>query len=72
MTGERRSLPVLPAALLMLVSMVPAVRRSLEASMTAQMLVQLPLLVAVGWLASRAMPARVRLSVIRDDEYSAG
>lgn len=65
MTGERRSLPVLPAALLMLVSMAPAVRRFLEASMTAQMLVQLPLLVAVGWLASRAVPARVLTRVER-------
>jgi hypothetical protein len=58
-TGGRRSFPRLLAALLMLVSMAPAVRQSLEASMTAQMLVQLPLLVAVGWLVSRAVPARV-------------
>ncbi len=65
MTGGRRSFPVSLAALLMLVSMVPAVRRSLEASMTAQMLVQLPLLVAVGWLASRAVPARVLARVDR-------
>jgi hypothetical protein len=53
------------AALLMLVSMAPAVRRPLEASMTAQMLVQLPVLVAVGWLAARSVSARVLARVER-------
>ena len=65
MTGGRRSFPVLLAALLMLVSMAPAVRRPLEASMTAQMLGQLPVLVAVGWLAARSVSARVLARVER-------
>jgi hypothetical protein len=64
-TGGRRSFPLSLAALLMLVSMAPAVRQSLEASMTAQMLVQLPLLVAIGWLLSRNVPARALARVER-------
>jgi hypothetical protein len=42
------------AALLVLTLLAPPVRRGVEATMTAQMLVQLPLLVAAGWLLSRA------------------
>ena len=43
----------------MLVLLAPPVRHRLEATMTAQMLVQIPLLVAVGWLLSLAIPERV-------------
>jgi hypothetical protein len=38
---------------------MPAVRHALEASMTAQMLVQIPLLAAAGVLAARLLPGRV-------------
>ena len=46
------------AALAFLVLLAPPVRHGLEASMTAQMLLQMPLLVAVGWPLSHALPAR--------------
>jgi hypothetical protein len=51
------------AVLLVLVLSAPPVRHRLEATMTAQMLVQLPLLVAAGWLLAHAMPARVLAKV---------
>ncbi|HEY5489976.1 MAG TPA: hypothetical protein VIK25_02185 [Gemmatimonadaceae bacterium] len=51
------------AAFLLLVMMAPLVRHQLEATMSAQMLVQIPLLVAAGWLLARAVPARVLASV---------
>ena len=53
------------AALLVLVLLAPPVRRGLEATMTTQMLVQIPLLVAAGWLLFRAFPARVLARVER-------
>jgi hypothetical protein len=53
------------AALLMLVLLAPPVRHALEASMTTQMLVQLPLLVVAGWLGSRAVPERALARVER-------
>jgi len=46
------------AALLYAALLVPPVRHALEASMTAQMLVQIPLLVGVGALLRGALPAR--------------
>ena len=60
MTSRRWSFPVRCAVLLVLVLLAPPVRHRLEATMTAQMLVQLPLLVAAGWLLSLAIPARLR------------
>ena len=51
------------AAALLLALALPPVRHALEASMTAQMLVQLPLLAAAGYLLGRAMPVRVGASV---------
>jgi hypothetical protein len=65
MTSGRWSVPVRLAALLMLVLLAPPVRHALEASMTAQMLVQLPLLVVAGWLGSHAVPARALARVER-------
>ena len=65
MTSRQRSCPVGLAALLVLVLLAPPVRRGLEATMTAQMLVQIPLLVAAGWLLSRAFPAPVPVRVER-------
>jgi hypothetical protein len=58
-TRSRWSVPVRCAALLVLVLLAPPVRRVVEATMTAQMLVQLPLLVAAGWLLSRAFSPRL-------------
>ncbi|MGH8798054.1 MAG: hypothetical protein ACREXI_13425 [Caldimonas sp.] len=53
------------AALAFLVLLAPPVRHGLEASMTAQMLLQMPLLVGVGWLLSHALPARASAGVDR-------
>lgn len=44
------------AALLLLVLLMPPVKAALEASMSAQMLVQIPLLAAAGALLARALP----------------
>ena len=65
MTGTQRSCPLCLAALLVLALLAPPVRRGLEATMTTQMLVQIPLLVAVGWLLSRSFPAHVLARVER-------
>ena len=65
MTRKRWSVPVRRAALLVLVLLAPPVRHGLEATMTAQMLVQLPLLAAAGWLLSGAVPPRVLARVGR-------
>jgi hypothetical protein len=64
-TRKRWSAPVRRAALLVLVLLAPPVRHGLEATMTAQMLVQLPLLAAAGWLLSGAVPPRVLARVER-------
>ncbi len=57
MIPARRIAPV--AALLFLALALPPVRHALEASMTAQMLVQLPLLAGVGYLLGLLLPVRV-------------
>jgi hypothetical protein len=64
-TRKRWPVPVRRAALLLLVLLAPPVRHGLEATMTAQMLVQLPLLAAAGWLLSGAVPPRVLARVER-------
>lgn len=51
------------AALLLLVMLAPLARHQLEATMSAQMLIQIPLLVAAGWLLAGAVPARVLAGV---------
>ena len=61
MIPTRRTAPV--AALLFLALALPPVRHALEASMTAQMLVQLPLLAGVGYLLGLALPVRVAASL---------
>lgn len=48
---------------LLAVLVVPPVRHVLEASMTAQMLVQIPLLVVAGVLLSRALPGRLMAAI---------
>jgi len=55
----------LAGALLWAVSCAPPVRQALEASMTAQALVQIPLLVAAGWLVAAALPYRARAAIAR-------
>lgn len=47
------------AAALFGVIALPPLKQALESSMSSQMLLQFPLLVAVGLLAARALPARV-------------
>lgn len=42
-----------------------ALRHALESSMTAQMLLQLPLLVGIGWLFAQSLGPRVRAQVDR-------
>jgi len=60
MTGYWQRHPVDVSACAFLVLLAPPVKHALEASMTAQMLLQIPLLVGVGCLLSRAIPARAR------------
>lgn len=59
MSPARRTAP----ALLFLALVLPPVRHALEASMSAQMLVQLPLLAAVGYLLGLLLPLRAAASL---------
>lgn len=65
MTGLRQAAPASGAVLLVVVSLVPPICHGLEASMTVQMLVQLPLLVAAGGLFAPGVPARILSHVHR-------
>jgi hypothetical protein len=56
-------------ALLFILLSLPPLRHALEASMTAQMLLQIPLLCVVGWLAADALPARFRAHLDRFNEH---
>jgi len=53
------------AALAMLVLLAPPLRHALESSMTAQMLLQLPLLVGVGGLLAQALPVPLLARIAR-------
>jgi len=64
-TGGRWSRPIGGAALLAVSALVPPVRHALESSMTAQMLGQLPLLVAAGALCAPAVPPALRAGIDR-------
>lgn len=55
--------PVLWGVLLWLALLLPPLKHGLEARMTAQMLVQIPLLVVVGCLLAPAIPARLRAQI---------
>ena len=55
----RRRRGLILAAALYGVLLLPPVRQVLDASMTAQMLVQIPLLIAVGYLLRDALPQRL-------------
>ena len=69
MTARLRPVDVAcSAALLFLVLLAPPVKHALEESMTAQMLVQIPLLVIVGLFMARALPVRLS-GVIADWNY---
>ena len=52
-------------ALLWTVLVVPPVRQALQATMTAQMLVQIPLLVVAGWLISSVVPRHLDAALAR-------
>lgn len=56
--GTRRTSVIIAAGLLACL-LLPPVQHALTSTMTAQMLVQIPLLVAVGWLLRDAVPPRV-------------
>ncbi len=60
MTAPRWSLPIVGTALIALLSLIPPVRHGLEASMTVQMLVQIPVLILAGSLLVSALPSRLR------------
>lgn len=62
LTGQDTRLPAI-AVLLFLVIMAPPFRQVLESRMTAQMLLQLPLLVLVGWWLSGAVSQRLRAAI---------
>jgi hypothetical protein len=64
-TSRRWSFPAWCAVLLVLVLLAPPVRQRLEATMLAQMLLQIPLLIAAGWLLSHAISARILARVDR-------
>lgn len=57
------------AALLFLTLLVAPLRHVLEASMTAQMLAQIPLLILVGWLLRSAVPERMRAVIANWNSY---
>lgn len=61
MSTPRHALcPTTIAAALLIVLLFPPVRHGLEASMLAQMLAQIPLLAATGWLFGARIPPAVR------------
>lgn len=53
------------AALALVVLLAPPLRHALESSMTAQMLLQLPLLIGVGGLLAQALPAPLLARIAR-------
>ncbi len=65
MTGGRWSRPIGGAVLLAVSALVPPVRHALESSMTAQMLGQLPLLVAAGALCAPGVSPALRAGIDR-------
>ena len=67
MTTPRWSLPLVGTALIALLSLVPQMRHGLEGSMTAQMLVQIPILVAAGSLLAPGVPNRLRTRALAWD-----
>jgi hypothetical protein len=69
MVGLRPANAACGAAALFLALLAPPLRHALEASMTAQMLLQMPLLAAAGWLAAMALPARLAAGIGACNEH---
>lgn len=65
MTASRRDFLVGAIAWVLLV--IPPLRQALESTMTLQMLVQIPLLAAAGWLMAQAIPARLDAAIAQWD-----
>lgn len=61
--NKRWPSPALLAVFLVLALLAPPIRHRLEQTMSAQMLVQIPLLAAAGWSLARAFPARALAKV---------
>lgn len=66
--GRQRLAPACAAALFAILLLPPA-RQWLEGSMTAQMLVQIPLLIGVGWLLPAALPRWLGEGIARWNEH---
>jgi hypothetical protein len=62
--GLQRRAPAF-AALLFAILLLPPSRQLLEGSMTLQMLVQIPLLIGVGYLLPTALPSRIGAGIAR-------
>jgi hypothetical protein len=69
MTAKTWRLAPPVAALLFVALLLPPSRRLLESSMTLQMLVQLPLLIGVGYLLREAVPAALAGVIARWNEH---
>lgn len=66
--GRQRLAPAF-AAVLFAILLLPPVRHGLEGSMTAQMLVQIPLLIGVGWLLPAALPRWLGEGIARWNQH---
>ncbi|EIL97446.1 hypothetical protein RHOFW104T7_10220 [Rhodanobacter thiooxydans] len=64
-TAERQRLAPAFAVALFVALLLPPVRAWLESRMSLQMLVQIPLLITVGWLLSAALPPRLGEGIAR-------
>ncbi|MGH8282477.1 MAG: hypothetical protein ACRESE_01350 [Gammaproteobacteria bacterium] len=63
MTAGVQRYSLIIAGALFVALLLPSVQHALTASMTAQMLVQIPLLIAVGWLVRDALPQRLKTAI---------
>lgn len=66
--GRQRLAPAF-AAVLFAILLLPPARHGLEGSMTAQMLVQIPLLIGVGWLLPAALPRWLGEGIARWNQH---
>lgn len=66
--GRQRLAPAF-AAVLFAILLLPSARHGLEGSMTAQMLVQIPLLIGVGWLLPAALPRWLGEGIARWNQH---
>ncbi|MGA9852867.1 MAG: hypothetical protein WBR15_08060 [Gammaproteobacteria bacterium] len=63
MIAGLRRYPLIIAGAMFIALLLPPVQHALTASMTAQMLVQIPLLIVVGWLLCSSFPQRLITTV---------